>query len=53
MGTLSLAARYFADGFHCATATFGRDEQSLEDEAGLEVRAAEKVAANAGLTPDP
>ena len=32
----SLVARYFAGGIHCATATVGRDQASLEDELSLE-----------------
>ena len=41
----SLIARYFADGIHCATATIGRDKESLEDEAGLELNAKANYAA--------
>jgi NADPH-dependent 2,4-dienoyl-CoA reductase/sulfur reductase-like enzyme/nitrite reductase/ring-hydroxylating ferredoxin subunit len=36
----SLAARYFIEGAHCATATIGRDRENLEDELRLETRAA-------------
>lgn len=36
----SLAARYFIEGGHCATATVGRDRENLEDELSLEARAA-------------
>ncbi|HEX5258254.1 MAG TPA: FAD-dependent oxidoreductase, partial [Sphingomicrobium sp.] len=36
----SLAARYFTQGGHCATATIGRDRENLEDELSLEARAA-------------
>ena len=32
----SLAARYFVEGAHCATATIGRDRDNLEDELRLE-----------------
>jgi NADPH-dependent 2,4-dienoyl-CoA reductase/sulfur reductase-like enzyme len=35
----SFVARYFAEGRHCATATVGRDRESLEDELELEARA--------------
>ena len=34
----SFVARYFAEGRHCATATIGRDRESLEDELELEAR---------------
>ena len=34
----SLVARYFVGGIHCATATVGRDQASLEDELSLEAR---------------
>ena len=40
----SLVARYFADGVHCATATIGRDKESLEDEMGLEQKAQATIA---------
>jgi NADPH-dependent 2,4-dienoyl-CoA reductase/sulfur reductase-like enzyme/nitrite reductase/ring-hydroxylating ferredoxin subunit len=32
----SLAARFFVEGAHCATATIGRDHENLEDELRLE-----------------
>jgi NADPH-dependent 2,4-dienoyl-CoA reductase/sulfur reductase-like enzyme/nitrite reductase/ring-hydroxylating ferredoxin subunit len=35
----SLAARYFIEGKHCATATVGRDRENLDDELMLEARA--------------
>jgi hypothetical protein len=35
----SFVARYFRDGKHCATATIGRDRESLEDELSLEASA--------------
>ena len=34
----SVAARYFIDGSHCATATVGRDRENLDDELMLETR---------------
>jgi NADPH-dependent 2,4-dienoyl-CoA reductase/sulfur reductase-like enzyme/nitrite reductase/ring-hydroxylating ferredoxin subunit len=34
----SLAARYFIEGTHCATATVGRDRENLDDEVMLEMR---------------
>jgi apoptosis-inducing factor 3 len=34
----SLAARYFVEDTHCATATIGRDRENLEDELSLEMR---------------
>jgi NADPH-dependent 2,4-dienoyl-CoA reductase/sulfur reductase-like enzyme len=37
----SLAARYFVEGTHCATATIGRDRENLEDELTLERRASD------------
>ncbi|HLO21722.1 MAG TPA: FAD-dependent oxidoreductase [Sphingomicrobium sp.] len=48
-GDRSLVARYFADGVHCATATVGRDHESLEDELGLEMRAEVRKSAKPAI----